>query len=309
MPIPPAEIPTWIYGCLSFWLLASVWIGWRNGVVRQIASLAALGAAVFCGYRAGPFVAPLIPTLGFPVFLRPVFGGILIGALIWIMAGVMSSIILRRTDDQDFGIIRFAYGFLGAILGLVSGLAIIGLGAWGLRVSGSLAEGIQTGVKPRTQSKAAGAQTATANPQQPEQESGLLLLLKKELDASPLGSAMKTLDPVSPKSYQRLAKIGQILGDKQATERLLALPTLQSVSKNPKLLALKDDPEFVAAIRAGNLVEALKNPKLHAAASDTQILTTIGTLDVDKAIDQALGLTAPAQPTPPAPAEKARPAR
>jgi hypothetical protein len=70
MPISSAEIPNWIYGCLSFWLLASVWIGWRNGVVRQIASLAALGAAVFCGYRAGPFVAPLIPTFGFPVFLR-----------------------------------------------------------------------------------------------------------------------------------------------------------------------------------------------------------------------------------------------
>jgi hypothetical protein len=74
-------------------------------------------------------------------------------------------------------------------------------------------------------------------------------------------------------------------------------------------MALKDDPEFVAAIRAGNLVEALKNPRLHAAASDTQILTTIGTLDVDKAIDQALGLTAPAQPPASAPAEKARPAR
>ena len=297
MPISSAEIPTWIYGCLAFWLLASMWVGWRNGVVRQIVSLAALGGAIVCGYHAGPYVAPLIPAFGFPVFLRPVFGGILIGTLIWIMAGVMSSIILRRTDDQDFGIIRFAYGFLGAILGLVSGLALIGLGAWGLRVSGSLAEGIQTGTKNKGHARA-GTQNATAQSQQSEQESGLLLLLKKELDASPLASAMKTLDPVSPKAYQRLAKIGQILGDKQATERLLALPTLQSVSKNPKLLALKDDPEFVAAVRSGNILDALKNPRLHAAASDTQILTTIGTLDVDKALDQALGPTPPPAPVP-----------
>ena len=304
MPIAAAEIPPWIYGCLAFWLLASVWVGWRNGVARQIVSLAALGGAVVCGYHAGPFVAPLIPTFGFPVFLRPIMGGILIGALIWIMVGVISSIVLRRTDDQDFGIIRFAYGLLGGILGLVSGLAIIGLGAWGLRVSGSLAEGIQAGTRPKSAPKAAGSQHAALLPQ-PEQEPGLLLLLKKQLDASPFADALKTLDPVPAKAYQRLAKIGQILGDKQATDRLLALPTLQSVSKNPKLLALKDDPDFIAAVRSGNILEALKNPKLHAAASDTQILTTIGTLDADKALDQALAVTPPQT----APTEKPRPTR
>ena len=88
-------------------------------------------------------------------------------------------------------------------------------------------------------------------------------------------------------------------------ERLLALPSLQSVSKNPKLLALKDDPDFIAAVRSGNIMEALKNPRLQAAASDTQILTTIGTLDVDKALDQALAVT----PLQAAPTEKPRPTR
>ena len=304
MPIAAAEIPTWIYGCLAFWLLASVWVGWRNGIARQIVSLAALGGAVVCGYHAGPFVAPLIPTFGFPVFLRPIIGGILIGALLWIMVGVISSIVLRRTDDQDFGIIRFAYGLLGGILGLVSGLAVIGLGAWGLRLSGSLAEGIQAGTRPRSAPKPAASQHA-APLLQPEPETGLLLLLKKQLDASPFADALKTLDPVPAKAYQRLSKVGQILGDKQAMERLLALPSLQSVSKNPKLLALKDDPDFIAAVRSGNIMEALKNPRLQAAASDTQILTTIGTLDVDKALDQALAVT----PLQAAPTEKPRPTR
>lgn len=304
MPIAAAEIPTWIYGCLAFWLLISIWVGWRNGVARQLVSLTALGIAVVCGYHSGSFVAPLIPTFGFPVFLRPIVGGVLIGALIWMMAGVVSSIVLRRTDDQDFGFIRFAYGLLGGILGLVSGLALIGLAAWGLRLSGSLAEGIQAGTRPKSPTKISGSQHAAPLPQ-PEQEPGLLLLLKKQLDSFPLTNSLKSLDPIPAKSYERLAKLGQVLGDKQATERLLALPTLQSVAKNPKLLALKDDPDFVAAVRSGNILEALKNPRLHAAASDTQILTTLGTLDIDKALDQSLASTPPLT----APAEKPRSAR
>jgi hypothetical protein len=87
---------------------------------------------------------------------------------------------------------------------------------------------------------------------------------------------------------------------------------MELLSKNAKLLALKSDPELQEALRAGNVWEILRNPKLRLAAADAQLLTQFRTVDLEKILDRALAAPVSGGLPPGASAEKvpsaARPA-
>ena len=293
-----ADIPSWVPMSAGVWLLTSTWLGWRRGVVRQAASLVGLVLAISAGFWLGPLVSPIVPALGLPNFLRPLLGGCLVGILIWGSVSIFSQIIFRKTEDQGLGVIRLIYGFSGAGLGLLSGLALLALAAWGIRFFGSFAEGLQQGTKAAVHAK--------GRPQ-PATEPAPLVLLKKAIEDSNAGSLLGRLDPLSPSVYPRAQKIGQVLTNSAARDRLLADPAMEALSKNAKLLALKSDPELQEALRAGNVWEILRNPKLQIAAADAQLLTQFRTVDFDKILDRALAAPVSGGLLPGAPAEKVAP--
>jgi hypothetical protein len=278
--IPLDDIPAWIPACAVFWLLMSTWRGWNRGLVRQTVSLGALMLALLAAFYAGPLLAPALPAIGFPRFLRPLVAGALIALLIWGTLTSVSSIIFRRTSEQGVGMVRAVYGLGGAILGLISGLLMLGLAAWGVRLAGSLADGLQTGVEAKAQKK------GPLGPIAPDPNA--LSALKKTVEASPLVAWISRVDPVSPEWYPRLSKIGQVLTSQGARERLFADPALAVVSRNPRLAAMRDDPELQEALRSADLWTLMRSPKLQAAAADTQLLTALRLREVDLALERAL---------------------
>jgi hypothetical protein len=73
-----------------------------------------------------------------------------------------------------------------------------------------------------------------------------------------------------------------------AAERFLADPSMEVFSKNAKILSLRTDPQLQEALRGGDVWAVLRNPKVQLAAADAQLLTTLRTIDLDKALDRAL---------------------
>jgi hypothetical protein len=292
--ISPDDIPTWIPVCAVFWLLASAWRGWNRGLVRQAMSLGALMLALVAAFYIGPLLAPALPAIGFPRFLRPLVAGALIALLIWNTLTSVSSIIFRRTNEQGFGLVRAVYGLGGAALGLLSGLLLLGLAAWGVRLAGSLADGLQAGVQAKPQKK---GQPAPAVP-----DPTALTALKKTVEDSPVTAWISKVDPVSPEWYPRLGKIGQVLTSQGARERLLADPAFDAVARNPRLVALRDDPELQEALRSADLWTLMRSAKVQAAAADTQLLTALRIREVDLALERALQTNNRSQePRPPEP--------
>ncbi len=275
----PADLPTWVPACAGFYLLGSIWLGWRRGLVREAASLMGILLGMYLGFWAGPFLAPAVPAFGFPAFLKPVLGGAVLGMLAWGGVMIFSSIIFRKTEEQDFGLIRFFYGISGAALGLLSAVAMLCLGAWGVRCFGSFAEGLQP-------TPAKGQHGKTPQPQ--ERESAPLVSLKKALDHSPVGDLLNKLDPLPKNFYPRLQKVAQLLTNPKAKERFMADPILAPLSKNSKLLALQSDPALLDSLQSGDLWNIIRNPKVLAAASDAQLLTALRASELDKALERAL---------------------
>lgn len=277
-PSLSADIPTWVPASAGLWLLASTCVGWRRGIVRQTASLLGLVIAVFAGFWLSPLIAPIVPALGLPSFLKPLLGGIVVGVTIATGVSLLSHIIFKKTEDQGLGLIRLFYGFAGAGLGLIYGLAILGLAAWGVRFFGSFAEGLNKGAnEANTKAK---KHVLTEPPP--------LVSTKRMLEASLAGNVLEKLDPLPPHLYPRVQKVGQILTNPTAAERLLADPSMEVFSKNAKILSLRSDPSLQEALRAGDVWAVLRNPKVQLAAADAQLLTTLRTVDLDKVLDRAL---------------------
>jgi hypothetical protein len=276
----PEDIPTWIPVCALIWLLTSVWRGWRRGVIRQAVSLMALAAGIGAAVYGGPLLAPAIRALGVPVFIRPLVAGALIVLLIWGTIATIASIIFRKTDDQGVGLVRTVYGLGGAFLGLISGLLFLGVCGWGVRIAGSLADGLQAGAKVKSPGK---GQPATVSA-----EASALPSLKKIVEESPLSEWIAKADPISSSWYPRLGKIGQVLANPAACERLLADPAFAAVVRSPHLTALRNDPDLQEALRSADLWALLRSSKVQAAVDDTQLQTALNLPDVDRALERAL---------------------
>jgi uncharacterized membrane protein required for colicin V production len=277
-PVTPADVPAWVLGCAAFWILGCVWMGIRRGVIRQAAAIAALYAAFYGAFKAGPLLAPIVPPLGFPVFVRPAVAGVVAGLLIWFFLSILSAILFKRTSEQSFGLIRFLYGFFGAVLGLLFGVSVLGLIAWTIRLSGSFQEGVLRSL----------AQSPAKLRRQLPEATQTLLSLKQAVDQTPASDLLKKVDPLSPGFYKSLEKAGQLLGSPEALERLWIAPRLQSITRHPKAMALHEDPEVQNLLRSGKVVELLRHPKVRAAFSDTALLTSLSTIPIEQEIDEAL---------------------
>jgi hypothetical protein len=297
------DVPVWIYACAGLWLIFSVWRGWCLGIVRQAASLLSLAVAVVVAYWTGPVVGWVVPAIGYPAFLRPLAGGLLVGGMTWLLLTIFSAIIFRSTSDQGVGPIRLVYGGMGASLGLITGVSILALGAWGVRWVGSVAEGVRGAAVASKKTSGTPVRASRAV------EEDVWVVLKKSLDESTPGKWLKTVDPIPAEKYRLLSKIGRIAASPQALERFLAQPDLQPLLHNANMAALRSDTELREAILACDVWAVLQNPHVQAAARDSQILHVLRSLNVEKALNEALANPPPAGQSPalpPAAPEKKR---
>lgn len=249
--------------------------GWRLGVVRQLVRLLALVCAYASALFAGRWLVPVLrPLFRAPDLILSVTAGALLALLVYALINTIGAILFKRTAHQPAGVMRVLYGFAGATLGVFFGLFTVWLVVVAIRSLGAIA-GAETKI-------------AATNKAADPAELSSLARLKHSLEQGPLGQAVTSVDPVPTKSYDTLGKLGTVLSNPRSAERFLTCPGARELTENPRIVALRNDPEIVQLIEAQRYFDLLQNPKLIAALNDPALAAQVRSFDFQKALNFAL---------------------
>lgn len=274
--------------------------GWRAGLMRQIVRVIALLAAYAAAIFGGRFLLPIArPFLRMPDPVIAILAGAVLALLVFSIISSLGIILFKRTDQQSSFVVRFFYGFSGAAVGLLFGAFLVWILVVGVRSLGSIADG-----QVRAQA-AIPIPAADASPQsvrailspgpdlakkkeEPVPLMSLLARLKNSIELGSVGDVVKRTDVVPEKTYETLNKVGQLFANPEAAERFLDFPGARELSENPKIVALRNDPEIVDLIARGRVFDLLQNDKILAAGNDPELVAEIKKFDLQHALDYAM---------------------
>src|SRR5881392_3800000 len=228
-----AGSPLWQAVIISFGVvlvLFEVVRGWRLGLLRQLVRVAALAAAYAAAFYGGGLVVPIVrPFFKMPDIVLSIVGGAVLAVAIYALVSGIGMILFKRTGQRSSTLIQLIYGFAGAIVGLFFGAFILWMVVASVRAVGAIAEAQVHG----RASSSSGGQSATAHALDVRQRylsgsSGestalgiLLARLKNSLELGPLGKAVKQIDPVPPRTYDTLGKLGSVFSSPERPQNFL----------------------------------------------------------------------------------------
>ncbi len=255
-------------------ILFMTWRGWRLGLVRQALSIVALAAGYVAGYLLGGFLIPILRPIGFPDRVLTIFGAVLVGLFVYIVLVILSGVLFKRTAQQSVGVVKLGFGVSGALLGAIFGVFLVGVCVIAIRLIGSIA-----GAETHPHRGAAA----------PSRIALRVASMKHSLESGPVGAIIEKVDPIPGTVYHTLDKVGKLAASPDSIGRFARDKEVNRVSLHPKIIALRDDPDVQRAIRESDYVSLLRNPKLIDAANDPEVARLLGTFDLQKALDHALG--------------------
>jgi len=268
---------TWLWLAAGLYLLFEIWRGWRRGVVRHgisvLALLTAGGVGWIFAWMTG-LVADLVVPFPYPV--GRVLFGLAAGLAFYAAAVVLSSLLFRKTSEQEPGLGRLLYGAGGAVFGLVFGLLILWGGLSIFRALGAVAE-----ARPEVAAEAP------------------LVAIKESLEEGVTGRLVDKVDIVPANVYGLITKLLRVTQSPEATARFFEYPGTQELLAGGNLGQFFTDPDLAEAAAGGNVFGLLTNPKLFEIASDPGVQQAVTGFDLEKALDYALQESAPSPvPTP-----------
>jgi Na+-transporting methylmalonyl-CoA/oxaloacetate decarboxylase gamma subunit len=215
--------------------------------------------------------------------------------IVYSLVNTVGTILFKRTGQQSSAAVRLAYGISGAILGLFFGLFFLWLMVVGIRSIGAVAEAQMNASAPdripafqerALRSKAGARRTATNVPDQ-DSLPATLAKLKKSIELGAVGNVVKQTDILPGGIYETLARVGEVFSRPERAERFLNYPGVAELTGNPKLLALRADPEITRMIEEGKLWALLQDDRLIEAANDPELARQLKSFDLKKALDYA----------------------
>lgn len=283
------------FGCVV--ILLEVLRGWRRGLARQLARLGALIAAYFAAYFGGNLLVPLgRPFLHFPNAVVSIVIGAILALLVYAAINGAGAVLFKRTSQHGSAVVRLFYGITGAVLGLFFGGFVVWLVIVAVRSLGAVADA-QVRQQPIVQSASPTDRPLHAvdlrhGPLDESPEPAPLLnslaRMKNSLELGSLGSAVKKADVVPTKAYDTLGRVGKVFSDPESAQRFLRFPGARELGENPKIVALRNDPEIADLIAQGRLLDLLQNEKICAAANDPAVQERVKRFDLQGALDYAL---------------------
>ncbi|MDQ3546141.1 MAG: CvpA family protein [Verrucomicrobiota bacterium] len=264
--------------------------GWRLGLVRQLVRLLALAAAYGAGFFGGRFLLPLLrPFLRLPDFLISIGAGAILALIVYVAISTLGAILFKRTGEQNAGVVRLIYGICGAVLGIFFGLFSVWLVVVAIRSTGAIASAEMPVPAPAA---ARSSGRPAAPPRTPPNESATVIQslakLKNSIELGPLGETVKAVDVVPAQAYHTLGKVGTLASNPRSAERFLSYPGAQELTENPRIIALRDDPEIFELIQQQRYLELLQNPKLIEAMNDPELASQVKKFKFQEALDYAL---------------------
>jgi hypothetical protein len=285
--------PMWQTVFVSFailLLLFEVIRGWRLGLVRQLTRLLALILAYTGAVFGGRMLLPLLrPMFQLPDLFIGIIAGAILAVIIYLAVNFLGAILFKRTGQQPAGLIRFLYGLSGAFLGIFFGLFSIWLVIVGIRSLGAIANA-ELRSQTVAQTRSSTPQTTTRPSPNPLVHS--LARLNNSIALGPVGKTVSAVDVVPDQTYETLGKLGTVVSTPESAERFLSYPGAKELTENPKLVALRNDPEITALIEQGRLLDLLQNPKLIEALNDPALAAQVRSFEFQKALEYALKPTA-----------------
>jgi len=255
--------------------------GWRQGAGRQFMTLLAIAGAYIVGFFGAGAVAPWFTFLRYPAPVTQIIGGVVGGLLTLIAITTLGRFFFKRTSEREVGKGRWSYGFFGAVLGLVFGVAVFFVASEMVRLVGALA---QSNVQATEQ---AAANSGKAGPDVNPMVSGLAKL-SSALNDGGSGDFFRKVDPVPAHVFSTLTKLGLMVSRPDAVERFLGYPGIDNLSRHPKLLALRSDPEVERLLASQSYFRLLRHEKVIALANDPEFAEQIRRTDFNQALDYAL---------------------
>ena len=256
--------------------------GWRQGVARQAITLIAIASAYAVGFFGAGLVEPYFQFLKYPPQLTRIIAGAAGGLLTMIAITTVGRAFFRRTGERPAGKGRFAYGFFGAVLGLVFGGVVFMVATELVRLVGAVA---QSNVEIAEASKTDGKRVTQVEVS--PIVSGLARLTTALNDGGS-GTFFRKVDPVPAHVFATLTKLGIMVSRPEAVNRFLAYPGISDLTHHPKLLALSNDPEVANLLASQSYFRLLRHEKVVGLASDTDFSEQLKRTDFQQAIDHAL---------------------
>jgi hypothetical protein len=298
--VEPAASSSWQLLFLSFAavvVLLEMVRGWRLGLMRQLVRLLAVVAAYGCAVWGGAAIVPgLRGVFKMPDALLSMIGGAILAFVAYAVITTLGTVLFKRTTQHQLGIVRAVWGATGAILGIFFGIFVVWLLFAGIRLVGSVAA-----AQVRRQETAANKMMMPAwrrplhikgkSDSAEVTSSGLattLSRMKISLEGGVIGGALQQMDPLPPATYRTLEKLGAVAGNVESAERFLSFPGAREIGENPKVLALRNDPEIADLIAHRRIFELLQNKRLVEAANDPTLRRQVSRFNLEGALDYAM---------------------
>jgi uncharacterized membrane protein required for colicin V production len=273
------------YYCVSAIGVAALgWSGWKQGIARQLMTLAAIGCAYAAAYYGASSAAPVFAFLKYPPQIIKIIAGVAVGLATFLGVHGLRRWLFKRTADQPKVSGRLSYGMLGAILGVAFGALIV------IGTTVFFARAIGVAAKARVDEHQREAREHDALP--PVDPGPLVRNFAKlgsALDEGLSGKFVRRYDNSSiTHAFATIAKLTIMASRQETVERFLSYPGVAKLAQHPKLVALKDDPEVLKLLESRSFVKLLKHAKVLALASDPDFKAAIEKMEFEKALDYAL---------------------
>ena len=177
--------------------------------------------------------------------------------------------------------VRFVFGFFGALIGIIYGLLILWAGITLIRGIGACGE--LRVMQARNENRSLETEKAAQT----------LIKLKSSLELGVTGQTLKKADPLPSSFYDNIVKLSMIGGDQQALVRFFQYPQSQELLNNPRISAIIQDPALERASQNHNLLPLLRNKNVQAAATDPHVLDLLRSFDLTAALNFALETPVP----------------
>ena len=263
------------------------WNGWKQGVLRQLVTLAAIASAYIVGWFGADSAAPLFEFLHFPSPITRIIGGVVAGFAAFIGIRTVGHIVCKRTAQQKPGAARVSYGVLGALIGVLFGGALFFLASGAIRMLGAIAQASLDAFQNEHASQ--------PSAQKPGPLISGLAKLGTALDNGGIGQFLRDHDPLPTQhAFATLTKLGIMVSRADAVDRFVSYPGISRLTNHPRLVELQRDPEIAKMLESKSFFRLLRHDKIVALANDPIFAAEIRKLEFEKALDFALRAEEPA---------------
>lgn len=277
-----------------FFVAMAAWHGWRLGVLRQIMSILALCSSYLIGYFGGGTLGPFLHRFfDIPERVLAVIGAMGLGLIVYFCIIMIGVLFFKKTSQQRQGLFRLGYGMAGAVFGTLYGFFIVWIAILAIRLLGSVAETQIAAERNPRLAPIAGRPSPSPTPvaeldAMPSAMVRSLAMMKQSLERGPAGAVVQQVDPIPGTLYNIIRKLGVMASDEKSLDRFLSYPGVKPMLAHPKIAALQNDPEINKDIVNRNYFALLRNPRIVAAANDSELGELIRKFEFEKALDYAI---------------------